>query len=184
MSLQTGAPIRAALRDGTRVETVSESMMLLEEEYKRICRLQAHTPWAENKFAKYLSVEPMPDADAAPEAYVELTGAEGIVRKLSTQQRARLQQQVADRYWNETLAAARQTNRKMATQAQPQTVSASDLRRERDEAAAGRWALRHLPPVLRSPFGCLTASTMSATKLSRYTFPCRLSQTVLIAGFH
>ncbi|KAJ6544618.1 hypothetical protein DFH09DRAFT_1088482 [Mycena vulgaris] len=51
-----------------RSEELEEEDRQIEEEYARICMVQAHAPWTESRFAKYLTVEPISEPDISYEA--------------------------------------------------------------------------------------------------------------------
>ncbi|KAJ7845868.1 hypothetical protein B0H14DRAFT_2584508 [Mycena olivaceomarginata] len=129
-------PEHTSRRDGR-----SEEDEVLEDEDKRISMLQAHVPWAETRFANYLSVEMTTDAETLPEAPARQTMSRTKVRELDEQQCAKIRQQAANRLWNDTLAAAQQAREKDKTTPGGQHIAAADLRRQKDQRDAESWAL-------------------------------------------
>ncbi|KAJ7764192.1 hypothetical protein DFH07DRAFT_770599 [Mycena maculata] len=165
-----GPPNDAAAPNGTPVRSreLEKENQLFEEEYRRIGLIQAHAPWAETQFAKYLAIDPIADADPeledsgdASQEYATLEAAE----TLDWHQQAKRLRQAANRLWNDTLAAAQHANAKSGLTVAPEMVTASDLRRERDRADRAKWALHRQVKALGNIFQINTRSVGSEEQL-------------------
>ncbi|KAJ6535377.1 hypothetical protein DFH09DRAFT_1324998 [Mycena vulgaris] len=115
----------------------------LEDELVRIHLVQAHAPWTESRFAKYLNVEVTGDTDTLPEACDNPpeTAAE-TETPLGWRQRDELRRQAANRLWNDTLAAAQRANAKDKSTLGQHIDTAANQRRRRDAEDAAKWALQ------------------------------------------
>jgi hypothetical protein len=124
-----------------RPRVLQDEESQLEEEYTRISLIQAYAPWAETRFAEYLSIDPMPDTENEPELVHENADLSSKTRPLDWQQHAKQLRQTANRLWNDTIAAAQRSRAKDDSIPEEPKVAAMDLRRQQDEEDAGRWAL-------------------------------------------
>ncbi|KAJ6538754.1 hypothetical protein B0H10DRAFT_1971355 [Mycena sp. CBHHK59/15] len=55
-----------------RPKALRDEECQLEEEYTRVSMVQAYAPWAETRFAEYLSIDPMPDTENEPKLVHEM----------------------------------------------------------------------------------------------------------------
>ncbi|KAJ7330929.1 hypothetical protein DFH08DRAFT_966678 [Mycena albidolilacea] len=118
---------------------------LLEDEYERICMVQAHALWAETRFTKYLTVDPLPHVDD-PMMPTEVQGMATIqdvsVHQLHEAQQVKTQRRAAEAHWANTLRAVRLANTKVKARVATPGLSAAQARHRQDSADAVKWA-RH-----------------------------------------
>ncbi|KAJ7262132.1 hypothetical protein C8J57DRAFT_1633748 [Mycena rebaudengoi] len=119
----------------------------LEDEWERISLIRlSRSPWAETRFAKYLAVDLMLEADTF-DADEHPGNDEKDQKELNATQIAKLARQRANRLWNDTLAVAARENAEMPTREQP-VLPAREQRLQRDEADSERWKLHQQAKAL------------------------------------
>ncbi|KAJ7893652.1 hypothetical protein B0H14DRAFT_2559635 [Mycena olivaceomarginata] len=106
------APARVTVRVKVLFSVVAEDE-LLEDEHERIYMIQAHAPWAETRFAKYLTVDTLPHTDDRSTSRGDRKTAavqDVVVHQPHDAQLAKVQRRAAEAHWAETLRAARSAN--------------------------------------------------------------------------
>ncbi|KAJ6625153.1 hypothetical protein B0H10DRAFT_1942742 [Mycena sp. CBHHK59/15] len=89
----------------THSRTLAEEDRQFEQEFVRISLVQAHAPWTETRFAKYLTVEHIPDADV-PLVACDTVPEEPAIRKGWQTRAAKRVRQAANQFGNDMLAMA------------------------------------------------------------------------------
>ncbi|KAF7372353.1 Retrovirus-related Pol polyprotein from transposon 17,6 [Mycena venus] len=136
-----------------RVTVLDEEDGQLEEEYERIHLMQAVSPWAESRFARYLDIDPLPEVDepgqgnstndrpSEPEEYKSIPEA---------RQRARARMW---ENWEALLEEARRADKRDPPAHRAVAIPAAEVRRQRDRRAADQWTRHrrdaHLQSILR-----------------------------------
>ncbi|KAJ7850528.1 hypothetical protein B0H14DRAFT_2581963 [Mycena olivaceomarginata] len=110
LGTQTATSAQAAT--GARSVVTAEDE-LLEDEHERIYMIQAHAPWAETRFAKYLTVDTLPHTDdrSTSRGDRKTAAVQDVgVHQPHDAQLAKVQRRAAEAHWAETLRAARSAN--------------------------------------------------------------------------
>ncbi|KAJ7251413.1 hypothetical protein C8J57DRAFT_1520736 [Mycena rebaudengoi] len=120
----------------------------LEDEWERINLIRmSDTPWAETRFAKYLSVDPLPETDT-PEIDEDEEPMQDGPQELDSRQIEKRARQRANRLWNDTLAKAVRDNTEIPINSAPPTQTASAQRRQSDAVYRARWKLHQQAKAL------------------------------------
>ncbi|KAJ7803261.1 hypothetical protein B0H14DRAFT_2613560 [Mycena olivaceomarginata] len=110
LGTQTATSAQAAT--GARSVVTAEDE-LLEDEHERIYMIQAHAPWAETGFAKYLTVDALPHTDdrSTSRGDRKTAAVQDVgVHQPHDAQLAKVQRRAAEAHWAETLRAVRSAN--------------------------------------------------------------------------
>ncbi|KAJ7262829.1 hypothetical protein C8J57DRAFT_1231441 [Mycena rebaudengoi] len=128
-----------------RTTMLSEEDGQLEEEYERICFMQAHAPWAESRFARYLHVDPLPDMDEADAS--DNTGDWMVEqgKRIPTAGTQRRRRGGAKEDWEKLLAEARQADKRNTPARRAQPVPAAEARQRQDSRDAMEFEGRGWP---------------------------------------